>query len=125
MIRFAILKHTERPISEDHYDIVLEKFPGVDIKDGALVKFETISDFTESSIKIKYMGMIDKKYLQYEGLVSGDRGRVERVDEGEYNYSGDHEIEFKGNLLNGIYSFCGEDESMADVLKSTLLCKKN
>ncbi|MBT7706160.1 hypothetical protein HN747_01810 [archaeon] len=124
MSRFAILRHTEHPTSKDHYDIVIEKIPGLKMDSEKIVKFETTSVLTKPNIKIKYMGLIGKKYLQYEGIVDGNRGSVEKVDLGDCEFVGNNSVKFSGKILNGIYSFKGAGGEFINILESSVLCKE-
>ena len=98
MPRFVILRHAEYPGRNDHYDLMLEK--GQSLKTWEL---EDV-DFSRSRTAIQKP---DHRltYLQYEGDISGNRGKVYRVEAGTYE-SMDEEahqwrVRFKSKTLNG------------------------
>lgn len=80
MPRFVILRHEMPPGHERgaHFDLMLEangvlrtwSLPELPA-DGRIVQAEALPDHRLA-------------YLDYEGLVSGNRGSVRRVDEGDY-----------------------------------------
>lgn len=96
MPRFVILEHDWNGI---HYDLMLEQdgilrtwsLPRM-IADGRTIPARALPDHRSA-------------YLDYEGPVSGDRGRVRRVCGGEFDWleRDDHqiEVELRGDQLNG------------------------
>jgi hypothetical protein len=122
-MRFVVLHHTGWPQHADHYDLMLQFQSGRSDDDLILKTFATESDQFPSGDPANNMARLSdhrRAYLSFEGEVSGNRGNVERVDEGELSdISGDaamNEIQFvlRGKKLSGrfklirragIYSF--------------------
>ena len=104
-LRFSVLRHTKYPGKENHYDIVLEVQDGQDSEEVALVKFETTNRLGSREMSVNHQGMVRRRYLEYVGPMSGDRGKVRRVDSGVYRYTPLDKIEFKGKALSGEYVF--------------------
>lgn len=102
-LRFAVLRHYGYPGREDHYDILLEVARGQNPDEAALLKFESESSLDCSDLHIICQGNIRRRYLGYEGEMSGNRGRVERVDEGRFRVHGLDSIVFRGRQLRGQY----------------------
>jgi hypothetical protein len=80
MPRFVILRH-ELPPSHDrgtHFDLMLEM--------GAVLRTWSLPELPEVGKVIQAEALPDHRlaYLEYEGPVSGNRGTVSRVEEGEY-----------------------------------------
>ena len=80
MPRFVILRH-ELPPGHDrgtHFDLMLEV--GVVLRTWSLPHLPTMGNVVQAE------ALPDHRlaYLDYEGPVSGNRGSVQRVDEGEY-----------------------------------------
>jgi DNA polymerase Ligase (LigD) len=75
MPRYVILEH-DHPTR--HWDLMLEA-------DGALRTWR-LAAWPQDGMRIRALPIGDHRlaYLDYEGPVSGDRGRVQRRDEGTY-----------------------------------------
>lgn len=100
--RYAILHHTVR--DGEHWDLLLEG-------DDALATWQLASRPVGcSALPISATRLPDhrKIYLEYEGPISGDRGRVTRIDDGEYRpldrRADRHLFELEGRVLRG--RFC-------------------
>lgn len=80
MPRYVILQHIMPSGSgrESHYDLMLQE-------DGKLITW-AIPELPRAGLKTTATNLPDHRlaYLDYEGPVSGDRGRVRRVDSGDY-----------------------------------------
>lgn len=85
MPRTVLLKHTQ-PDGAWHYDWLLARAGDESGRGaGALITFRVFVDIRSRSLAdFVAIRLPDHraKYLHYEGELSGDRGRVERVDEG-------------------------------------------
>jgi DNA polymerase Ligase (LigD) len=101
MPRFVILRH-EMPLGHDrgtHFDLMLEA-------EGVLRTWE-LSEFPCPDKVIQADALPDHRlaYLEYEGQVSGNRGSVRRVEEGEYEVlaesAGALLVQLAGKLLHG------------------------
>ena len=119
-LRFAVLRHTGYPGRENHYDILLEVAPGRDPDEPVMVKLESAGPLNRRELQVVYQGLIRRRYLQYEGPMTGNRGRVRRVDQGVYRLSGNENVRFEGKILKGPYSFdsgspCESVRSVQDV----------
>jgi len=115
-LRFAVLRHTDYPGRQDHHDIVLEVSTGRDPDDIALMKFESTAPLDHSELDVTYQGSIRRRYLHFEGPMSGNRGLVVRVDEGVYRLTGLNRVEFEGTRLRGSYVF--DLDSPCELLRS-------
>ena len=74
--RFVILHHTVH--GGEHWDLMLEH-------GDVLLTWQLFSDPTASPVfplRARRIGDHRKRYLDYEGPISGDRGHVTRVDHG-------------------------------------------
>ena len=100
-LRFAVLRHSNYPGKPDHYDLVFEVAHGEDTEEAALVKFETGSELGAQEIQVTFKGQIRRRYLQYQGPMTGNRGQVQRVDSGTFRLVGWDYIKVNGNMLNG------------------------
>ena len=103
--RFVILRHDTPPDSDRplHWDLMLE--------DGAhLATWQMASqpvDRAASPVECTRIGDHRKRYLDYEGPVSGGRGVVSRVDQGRFDLlAADDDawiLDFAGEHLTGRY----------------------
>jgi hypothetical protein len=126
-LRFAVLRHSGFPERVDHYDLLLETTHGESPEDTALMKFETTSQLHSSELTVEYKGNIRRRYLQYEGPMSGNRGRVIRIDEGTYVFYGVSKgIDFNGKRLKGVlYPDSGSPcESLKSIKDTRLFLRK-
>lgn len=75
MPRFVLLEHRWNGV---HHDLMFER-------DGALRTW-AIEEALEGAKEVAARALPDHRiaYLEYEGPISGERGEVRRVDEGEY-----------------------------------------
>ena len=74
-LRYAVLWHNE--IAEPHYDFLVETFPGSD-----LATWRSPAWPIEQPTVLKRLKDHRRIYLDYQGDLAGQRGRVERVAEG-------------------------------------------
>lgn len=73
--RFAVLHHSG--VEPDHYDLLFEASPGSALVTFRLEQFPILRDQFATKLRDHR-----RMYLDYEGPVPGDRGRVDRVAEG-------------------------------------------
>ena len=115
-LKFAILRHFDFPGRDDHFDILLEVSSGEDEQQTALVKFETNSDLASGNLLVEHKGLVRRRYLRYEGPMTGNRGHVERVDRGSYVLRGMECVDFNGVVLRGRYFL--DSGSPCEILRS-------
>lgn len=100
--RFVILHHTTR--DGEHWDLMLEQ--GDVLQTWQLLANPLIAE--GYPISARRIGDHRLAYLTYEGPISGDRGNVARIDEGEYERrpaAGDElVVELRGGKVKG--RFC-------------------
>ena len=117
-MRYAIHLHITDPA---HYDFMFEK-------DGVLVTWRVSTDGMEemlegqtvSAERIKDHGI---RYLDYEGPISCDRGRIELFDSGEYESdpaSNPIKLRLAGSRLNGTITISDSKMSYAGASGSPL-----
>jgi hypothetical protein len=101
-LRYAILHHTDWPGHPDHYDLLLQTAPGTSDDDRVLRTFSTLRDECPAN-GVLLIGNQDHRrlYLDYEGPVSGERGRDRRVDSGECRVEGPSVFTLTGGRLSG------------------------
>ena len=79
-MRYVILFHQNNPGKEDHHDILLEVFEGDDPEQLALDKLETSQlCLGRESFSIDPQDLIRRRYLTYEGSMTGNRGFVKEL----------------------------------------------
>ena len=88
MPRFIVLKHLTD--SESHFDLMLEQ-------SGILLTF-SFERFPEASANCKRIFDHRLRYLDFEGDIGQDRGTVERVDTGPYEFLSQTEKTIDVNL---------------------------
>ena len=99
MPNFVVLSH-DHPFP--HWDLMLES-------SGVLHTWRLL-DHPQTSPAICAEPLPDHRleYLEYEGIVSGNRGSVLRIDSGTFETTGESadglEMTFEGTMLNGRYS---------------------
>ncbi|MCU0848145.1 MAG: hypothetical protein MUD12_09685 [Spirochaetes bacterium] len=117
-MRYAIHLHITDPA---HYDFMFEK-------DGVLVTWRVSMDGlakmlegqTVTAERIKDHGI---KYLEYEGPISCDRGRIELYDSGEYECnpaSNPIKLRLTGTRLNGTITISDSKMSYTGISSSPL-----
>src|SRR5687767_7893471 len=79
LLRFVVLHHTGVPMP--HFDLMFETGPG-----GPLATWRSADWPVNSPAVVERLADHRRKYLDYEGPVSGDRGRVSRVIEGRFRF---------------------------------------
>lgn len=102
--RFVVLRHSAP--GGVHWDLMIER--GEKLATWRLARAPLADD--ARPIEAEPIGDHRRAYLEYEGPVSGDRGRVDRHDTGTCRVleSGEDgwRIEFSGRHLVGSYSLC-------------------
>ena len=108
MPRFVILLH-ELPAGHDrstHYDLMLEK-------DGLLQTW-ACQGFPDKATEAQRLANHRLAYLEYEGLVSGDRGKVTRVEGGTCEWlralADSVQVRLTGAKLAGTLTLTLDDE---------------
>jgi hypothetical protein len=76
-LRYVILHHEGIP--DPHFDLMFEREAG-----GTLITFRSRAWPLVERTVIEPSGDHRRAYLEYEGAVSGNRGRVRRVEAGTY-----------------------------------------
>ena len=102
MPRFVILRHEMPPENErgTHFDLMLEV-------DGELRTW-SLPELPAKGKAVPAEALPDHRlaYLEYEGPVSGNRGSVSRVEQGEYEVLAESaellRIQLAGKLLQGV-----------------------
>lgn len=74
-LRYVILHH--EGIAEPHFDLMIETAPG-----GALFTWRVPCWPIDAGTQLIQLGEHRRDYLEYEGPVSGNRGRVKRIAAG-------------------------------------------
>ena len=97
-LRFAVLHHTG--VAEAHYDLLIETAPD------ALLRAWRCDAWPVTAESI-VMALPDHRraYLQYEGVISGGRGEVVRVDEGSCSIELDAADELRARLTGRFGGF--------------------
>ncbi len=114
MCRFTLLYHkTDSP----HYDLLFEE-----IKKDSLLTLQILPDDLEAllqgrEIRTRLLPRHRKKYLDYEGMISHDRGYVQQVDSGTWRPDKKVRI-LEGTLLKGKMVLEQNDESCRMILQS-------
>jgi hypothetical protein len=131
MPRFVLLHH-ECPPGYDrtsHWDLMLEA--GKSLRTWALIKLpqdwqaaqshtaslvpSCAAPSNENIVGAELLGDHRRDYLDYEGPVSGERGRVRRIDEGTYKTLSDSAerwtIELRGGHLQGTVTLTADTEN--------------
>lgn len=75
MLRYAVLWHSD--VDDPHFDFLVETRPGSDLATWRLPRWPVLEQM--DAIRLKDHRRI---YLDYQGELSGHRGRVERIDGG-------------------------------------------
>jgi hypothetical protein len=86
-MKFVVLHHTGWPGHCDHYDLMLQVEARQSDDDRVLKTFSTQADvFPVPPVLLKKNVDHRRAYLKFEGEASDGRGRVERVDAGEFHF---------------------------------------
>lgn len=111
-LRFVLLHHTASPTQADHYDLMLQMREGSSDDEPVFKTFSTLADdVPKSSCLLRPSHDHRKLYLHFEGPISGGRGKVHRVDEGELTWIQNQEpLQFRlnGASLKGEFSIANE-----------------
>lgn len=110
-MRFVVLHHTGWPGHADHYDLLLQRAAGRGDDDRVLTAFGSLAnEFPWELCLLRRRADHAKAYLTFEGPVSGGRGRVQRVDEGECTATAppapdmaEVNVQLSGLKLNGLF----------------------
>ncbi len=113
MPRFVILRHETPPGHErgTHFDLMLEVT-------GALRTW-SLPELPAVGKVVSAEALLDHRlaYLEYEGPISGNRGTVSRVEQGEYEvlteFAGLLRIQLAGGLLQGTLQLRQTSDSAA------------
>ena len=92
-LKYAVLWHHD--ISEPHYDLLVETYPGSD-----LATWRSPVWPIETLIVLQRLRDHRRIYLEYEGDLSGHRGRVERIGSGNCTVSIGEGAVWRIKLLN-------------------------
>ncbi|MEK6844135.1 MAG: hypothetical protein AABX83_01785 [Nanoarchaeota archaeon] len=112
-LKYAVLLHYNDPRKPDHHDIALDIINDEESEKLSLDKLETVElDLFERKLPITPFELIRKRYLEYEGAMSENRGFVRRVDEGRYKLLRNDHLLFDGKVLSGEYDFREEGENL-------------
>src|SRR5438045_327544 len=89
MLRFVILEHDHPSL---HWDLMLET--------GEVLRTWRLAQPPEpaKAISATYLAEHRRMYLDYEGPISGDRGRVRRWDSGSYDWLQQNESRLRFRL---------------------------
>jgi hypothetical protein len=101
MPRFVVLRHEMPPAEKrgSHFDLMLEH--------GEVLWTWTCDQLPSAALPVSAQRLADHRlaYLDYEGEVSGDRGSVTRVDEGQYELLAESteqiRVRVAGQMLRG------------------------
>ena len=98
MPRFVVLAHDQ---PTPHYDFLLEQ--------GEILKAWRLEQAPARGLRILATANADHRriYLEFEGPVSGERGQVRRVAEGEFEWLTPTRIRFVAGELVGAAEFDG------------------
>lgn len=111
MPRFVILHHELPPGHErgTHFDLMLEM--------GGVLRTWSLPELPEVGKVIQAEALPDHRlaFLEYEGPVSGNRGTVSRVEEGEYHAVEETEVflrcQIAGKLIDGMLMLRRDEKS--------------
>ncbi|HEV8607455.1 MAG TPA: hypothetical protein VGQ99_19120 [Tepidisphaeraceae bacterium] len=93
-LRYVVLRHEE--VDSPHFDLMFETRPGSDLATWRVNEWP-ITAATEFTPLRPHR----RAYLQYEGQISGDRGQVHRVHEGNHWVEEDAADSLTMRLENG------------------------
>ena len=114
MPRFVILRH-EVPASfarESHWDLMLEQ--------STHLMTWSLRDLPQplGTVAAEALAPHRKIYLDYEGLVSGDRGHVRQWDAGEFHWLEQHTdqvvVRLEGRHVRGTVQLCRRGTTESD-----------
>lgn len=95
-LRYVVLHH--EGVAEPHFDLMIESSPG-----GSLLTWRSPVWPIESKVQLTRLGEHRRDYLEYEGPISENRGRVRRISAGECSLtwisSGECTIEFGSHMM--------------------------
>lgn len=108
MRRFVVLTH-DHPFL--HWDLMLDVEESAELKTWRLLA----EPLTTESIGAEVLPDHRRKYLDYEGPVSGNRGTVKQWDAGTFELIGDSEdevrVRFHGIRLSGEFTIISREHS--------------
>ena len=76
-LRYVVLRHDG--VADPHFDLMLEISPGAPLATWRLTEWPV-----KAATRLEKLPDHRQVYLEYEGPLSGDRGRVHRVEAGTY-----------------------------------------
>ncbi len=100
-VRFVVLLHRQREGS--HFDLMIENGPTL-----AAWKMDTAPEHASAEgIPCTRIAEHRRRYLSYEGPISGDRGHVSRLDEGtcrvQQRSDAAWRVAFNGKRIEGVF----------------------
>lgn len=118
-LKFVLLRHTHLSGMADHYDLMLELWPGVSRQERAMWGLVLHSGvFSGGDLKWRVHGMHRRRYLTFEGpinLANRERGIATRVESGSYVVrmrKGRLDITLQGKYLGGMFELLGTGDEM-------------
>jgi hypothetical protein len=93
--QYALLWHYQNPQKPDHFDLVIQTGP----TGTPLQKYESFSIF-----EFTYQQNVDVKYLEFEGQMTNDRGKIIRLERNSIFLLPTGDIAFHGRILFGTYA---------------------
>lgn len=110
-MRFVLLHHRDWPGHAEHYDLMLQTALGEDDDATVLETYSSLENVLPDGrvpMALRLEKPHRRKYLDYQGAVSGGRGRVLRIDAGDLlnyvkNDIGNASFEMFGRIFKGLY----------------------
>jgi hypothetical protein len=93
-LRYVVLQHSE--IDEPHYDLMIETAPGSDLATWRVSHWPP-----DATDKFTALPNHRRHYLEYEGPISGNRGKVLRIASGTHQIVENSPARFVIHLDNG------------------------
>lgn len=93
-LRYVVLRH--EGVGEPHFDLMFETSAGSD-----LATWRSTDWPVGKESELLHLRNHRRAYLQYEGLISGDRGQVVRVHEGTHRVDIDDDRQLIVTLETG------------------------
>ncbi|HYF51018.1 MAG TPA: hypothetical protein VEJ63_16515 [Planctomycetota bacterium] len=105
MLRFVVLHHRDWLGHADHYDLMLQKSEGSSDDAAVLATYSTTTDVFPTGSNQRLIVNHDHRraYLTFEGPLSQNRGRVERVDSGILEWLDPQTVRLSGSRLAGTF----------------------
>ena len=96
LLRYVVLRH--EGVADPHFDLMLELVEG-----DALATWRCPAWPLTKRVRVTRLADHRREYLTYEGPVSGDRGRVSRVEAGTYQMKRDPEFNSVARWSWGVF----------------------